>query len=411
MLLKNCRKINFSKTDKDVNGLAFQKFLGRHAKGGRGQFFTPDPVIDFCVQIIQPKPYETIIDPACGTGGFLFSTLNYIKRKYKEENIADYIKNKIFGIEINQRVSQIAKIKFLLEANADPNIISKNSLECLNSILFPRIRGKSIANTFDIVLTNPPFGTQGKISQENTLSKYELGHKWEKQKDMYFKSKSLLKGQVPDVLFVEQCINLLKPGGRMGIVLPNGHFENASMEYVRQYIKNKTNVIGVVLLPQETFIPYGTGVKASLLFLQKKNSEVINNSKVFFSKINKLGYIGNKNGTPVYKKNKTGDYLLRDGNKVIDEDFGESIKDYKDFLIDSFINSDKSFSIDSTKLNARFDYNYYLPQNRKLIETLVDLNAVKLGEVVDVVKNKSSVLRKEQIVEYVEIIRYLYEII
>jgi len=130
------QNINFSESTKDANGLAFQKFLGRHAKGGRGQFFTPDPVIDFCVEIIQPKPNEKIIDPACGTGGFLFSSLNYIKKRYKEEDIGCYVKNNIFGIEINKRVSQIAKIKFLIEVNSEPNIICENSLKTLGNIKF-----------------------------------------------------------------------------------------------------------------------------------------------------------------------------------------------------------------------------------------------------------------------------------
>ena len=402
-VVSKLQKVNFSESAKDANGLAFQKFLGRHAKGGRGQFFTPDPVIDFCVEIIQPKPNEKIIDPACGTGGFLFSSLNYIKRKYKDEDISSYVKNNIFGIEINRRVSQIAKIKFLIETNSEPNIICENSLKTLNHIKFLAGEENNVANSYDIVLTNPPFGTKGKITQREMLSNYDLGHKWDKYKDGYSKSHKVLKGQVPDVLFVEQCLNLLKPGGRLGIVLPNGHFENASMDYLREYIKDRAFVVGVVLLPQETFIPYGTGVRASLLFLQKKNEKAINNSQVFFSQINKLGYVGNKNGTPIYKKDKRGEVVLNNGLKLIDEDFTESVHDYKNFLKSFSIKSDKSFSIDSNKLNSRLDYNYYLPINRALVTNLRKLKAVKLGEIADIIKTKSPLLKQNTYVEYVEL--------
>ena len=402
-VVSKLQKINFSESTKDANGLAFQKFLGRHAKGGRGQFFTPDPVIDFCVEIIHPKPHEKIIDPACGTGGFLLSSLNYIKKTYKEEDTTNYVKNNIFGIEINKRVSQIAKIKFLLETNFDPNIICKNSLENLSGLKFLNFHETDNESSYDIVLTNPPFGTQGKITQRGILEGYDLGYKWDKYKDDYSKSHKLLKGQVPDVLFIEQCLNLLKPGGRLGIVLPNGHFENASMEYLRKYIKDKAYVVGVVLLPQETFIPYGTGVKVSLLFLQKKNGEAINNGQVFFSQIRKLGYIGNKNGASVYKRNKTGGTIVKNGQKIIDEDFTESIHDYKNFLQTFFIDSDRSFSVASNQLNSRFDYDYYLPKNRTLIANLKKLNAVKLGDIVNIVKTKSPLLRKSIVVEYVEL--------
>jgi len=397
------QNINFSESTIDANGLAFQRFLGRHAKGGRGQFFTPDPVIDFCIEIIQPKPNEKIIDPACGTGGFLFSSLNYIKRRYKEENIGSYVKNNLFGIEINKRVSQIAKIKFLIEVNSEPNIICENALKPLDNIKFLDIEEEKVANSFDIVLTNPPFGTQGKITQRQTLSNYDLGYKWYKYDDNYIKSNKLLKGQVPEILFIEQCLKLLKPGGRAGIVLPNGHFENSSLEYLRKYIKDNAYIIGVVLLPQETFIPYGTGVKASLLFIQKKNGKAINNGQVFFSKINYLGYVGNKNGTPIYKKDKYGNIIMKNGHKMIDEDFTASIKDYNYFLQTFSIETEKSFSINSDKLNTRLDYNYYSPANRRLIKNLQKLNAVKLKEIADIVKTKSPLLRQNITVEYVEL--------
>lgn len=355
------------------------------------------------MEIIRPEPHEKIIDPACGTGGFLFSSLNFIKRNFKNTNLKNYVRNNIFGIEINKRISQIAKIKFLTETNADPNILCNNALTNINDLKFSEAQITTLENYYDIVLTNPPFGTQGKISQKELLSIYDLGYKWDKYGDDYVKSDKLLKGQVPEILFIERCLTLLKPGGRAGIVLPNGHFENTSLEYLRRYIKDKAHIVGVVLLPHETFIPYGTGVRASLLFLQKKNGNVINNNQVFFSKITKLGYAGNKNGTPVYKKDKHGEVIIKNGQKLADEDFTASVKDYNQFLQTFSIASEKSFSIDSGQMNSRFDYNYYFPENTRLIANLKKLNAVRLGDIADIVKTKSPLLKQNITVEYIEL--------
>jgi len=402
-VINKLQKVYFTGSAKDANGLAFQKFLCRHAKGGRGQFFTPDPVIDFCVEIIQPKPYETIIDPACGTGGFLFSSLGFIRKNFRNENLKDYVENNIFGIEINRKISQIAKIKFLMEVNADPNILYANALEDMGDLEFSGTQKGSMENYCDIVLTNPPFGTQGKIVQKNLLSAYDLGYKWNKCGESHIKSHQLLNGQVPEILFIERCLKLLKPGGRAGIVLPNGHFENASLEYLRRYIKEKAHITGIVLLPQETFVPYGTGVKASLLFLQKKNGQATHNKQVFFSRIDNLGYVGNKNGTTIYKKDKHGNIIIKNGERLIDEDFTESINDYNNFLQARPIKSEKSFLIPSPQLNGRFDYNYYSPANRRLISDLKSLNAVRLAEVADIVRTKGHPFKQDMTVEYIEL--------
>lgn len=405
-VVKKLQVINFKNSKNDANGLAFQKFLGRHAKGGRGQFFTPDPIIDFCVEIIQPKPDEKIIDPACGTGGFLFSSLRYMRENYKNIDIQNYVQNNIFGIEINSRISQIAKIKFLIECNTDPNILCSDALidiKKLNLKYKQQVNLTNLESYFDVILTNPPFGTRGKITNYELLSKYELGHKWNKYGKDYIISNNVLKGQVPEILFIERCLQLLRPSGRLGIVLPNGHFENSSLEYLRRYIKDKANILGVVLLPQETFIPYGTGVKASLLFLQKKNDDVINRKQVFFSKIIKTGYAGNKNGSPVHKKDKYGRVIVENGQKIIDEDFSKAVYDYNQFLKTFSIRSEKSFSISSSQLNSRFDYNYYSPENRKLIANLIKLKSVRLCEMAEIVKNKSKRIKQNEIVEYVEL--------
>lgn len=389
------QSIALTDSSKDAAGLAFQKFLASRDKEGRGQFFTPEPVIDFCVEIIQPQPNEKIIDPACGSGGFLFSALRYLRRNFQTIETSQIISQNLFGIDINKSIAKIARMKMLLETNGQVNIFCTNALE----------NGDEFSE-FDIVLANPPFGTVGKITNTNLLSRYALGHKWIKHGEQFHQTKQLLNGQVTEILFLERCLSLLREGGRMGIVLPNGSFENSSLEYLRYYIKQKAKVLAVVNLPSETFIPYGTGVKTSLLFLEKDSANQEKQYKVFFGKIKKLGYQGNKNGTPVYKKDNFGNLLLDSQNQaMIDEDFSMVITDYKTFQKNQLKSTDNSFSVAFDELNGRFDYDFYAPNNRKLIESLERKNAVRLSDVAEIlrVKRTKKLSQNDLMVEYVEL--------
>ncbi len=410
-IVNKLQNINFESSTDDAKGLAFQKFLSSHSKGGRGQFFTPEEVINFCVEIIQPKANEKIIDPTCGSGGFLFSSLRYFEKNNFHD--IDIIKNNnLFGIDINKDVIKTAKMKLLLEEVNINNFINLNSIEEIEKI-FDLYNINEEENLFDIVLTNPPFGTQGKITNSNILRQYELGYKWIKNGNEFIKTDKLLSSQVPDVLFIERCLQLLKNHGKLAIVLPNGILENMSLSYVRHYLKINCNIIAIIKLPEDTFIPYGTGVKTSLLFLEKSNS-IKEDNDIFFSKITKLGYKGNKNGSALYKKDKKGNILLKNGNKVIDEDYTQVLQDYLNFQNLKFKNNQNSFTIKSKELASRFDYNYYSPILRKPIEYLKNVNSVKLGDVVDIVKTKSTILKQDTEVNYIElsdINTYSYEII
>lgn len=403
-IVNKLQDISLTNSSSDVTGLAFQKFLSHHEKDGRGQFFTPEPIIDFCVKIIQPKLGETIIDPACGSGGFLFSALEFIKYQNDNCNIGDTIRNNIYGIDINKSIARIAKMKLILEANVETNIYNTNSLKDIDEIKLA-FTNERVIKGFDIVLTNPPFGTAGKITNKTTLSKFDLGYKWMKTNSGYSKTNKLQNAQTAEILFIERSIDLLKEGGRMGIVLPNGHFENPSLEYLRFYIKQRCKILAIVNLPQETFIPYGTGVKTSLLFLEKETKNAITEYNVFFGKITKLGYQGNKNGNPIYKKDKYGNKVLNEKNQpILDENFSTTIKDYYNFINNVNIESVNSYIIKYNELNGRFDYDFYSPETRKLIGILKSNNGKKLSELVEIVKSKSKLLGKPNtIVEYVEL--------
>ena len=396
--------ISLTDSSSDAKGLAFQKFLSHTEKDGKGQFFTPESVIDFCVEIVDPKIGEHIIDPCCGSGGFIFSAYRHILKNNVGAKKEDLISNHIFGMDINRDITKISRMKFLLEANVKSNIVCHNSLDDLDTIKL-LLSGKNhhIQEGFDVLLTNPPFGTSGKITDSQLLSKYDLGYKWAKSTGGFVKTRTIVNGQPAEILFIERCLQLLKEGGRMGIVLPNGHFENPSLEYLRHYIKHKAKILGVVNLPQETFIPYGTGVKTSLLFLEKDTTTIHQQYPLFFGKVKKLGYQGNKNGTPIYKKDKYGQVISEKGVPVLDEDFSQVVIDYRQFLNFAEIHTDNSFSINYNELNGRFDYDFYSPESRSLLDKL-SKSSIRLGDIVEIVKSKSPKLKdKNAMVEYVEL--------
>jgi type I restriction enzyme M protein len=387
-IISKLQDISLVDSSQDAKGLAFQKFLSHHEKERNGQFFTPEPVIDFCVEMMQPKPNEKIIDPACGSGGFLMSALKYLQRENNNIDNQNIISKNIFGFDINKSILRIAKMKLLLESNVKTNVLCANSLEN-----FENLNG-----TFDLILANPPFGA--KITSSDVLATFDLGYKWTKHETEFYKTKNLQSTQNTEILFIERCLKLLKEGGRMGIVLPNGNFENPSLEYLRFYIKQKSKLLAVVKLPQETFIPFGTGVKTSILFLEKDTQNKEKQYPVFFGKITKLGYQGNKNGTPLYKKNQYGQI----NKSILDEDFSEVVEQYKLFQQKEKLTKNNSFSINYNELTGRFDFDFYSPENKVFAKTLKNGKTVKLGELCDIVKIKSPKLKNpKETVEYVEL--------
>jgi type I restriction enzyme M protein len=408
------QNISLLTSSQDAKGLAFQKFLAHAEKDGRGQFFTPEPIIDFCVQMLRPQPHETVADPACGSGGFLVATLHFLQKSMPQQ-LNNSLIPQLFGFDINKSIARLAKMKLILENNTSSNIRCTNSLDNFTQLILP-LQTEQIFEGFDVILTNPPFGTIGKITNQSQLSQYDLGYKWVKSGNSFVKTNHLANGQTVEILFIERCLQLLKEGGRMAMVLPNGIFENPSLEYLRYYIKLKTKILSIINLPQETFIPFGTGVKTSLLFVQKDTPNKPTVYPVFFGKIKKLGYQGNKNGTPLYQKNDVGHAIYNaNGEPMLDEDFSTTVQEYHQFLAGQSINTDNCFALNYDELNGRFDYDFYAPENRQLRNNLVDKKAVRLGDVVEIVKTKSKKLtQKETIVEYVElsdINTYAFEII
>jgi type I restriction enzyme M protein len=272
-------------SSRDPIGDAFEVFISTSIRGGEGQFFTPKNVVEMIVDIIAPTPEERIIDPACGSGGFLSVALKRIKETYNVKNIA---RDNIRGIDKDNFLAAISKAYIALMDDSQTSIFSENSLD--NIINWSEETRKHIAlESFDIVITNPPFGSKIPIKDKSILSQYSLGKVWLRTDDDLVETSKLLDFQPPQILFIERCYQLLKPNGRMAIVLPDGILGNVTDTYVRKFILDKFELMGIVDCPPETFQP-STSTKTSVLFLKKKGLKSNSQNKVFFSKVNKSGH-------------------------------------------------------------------------------------------------------------------------
>lgn len=342
----------------DVKGEAFQAFLSNHFRGDAGQFFTPDPLKSFMVEILNPQPDEVVLDPACGSSGFLVFTIKHYKNLLKKQrqwvhsdnnpkdddeltqeqreilklelkNIANV---HLKGIDFDNDLTKVAKMYMVMIDDGHSGIHTCDALIPFKEIV-KLTEGDIKKESAHIILTNPPFGTKGKVKKREILENFDFGHKWTEDKNGNFVQGSLLEakgksgGQVPDILFIERCIGFLKPGGRMGIVLPDGDLNNRNTAFVRNWLEKRVQIVAVISVPSTAFDPYGAkGIKTSVLFVKKPLKKLPDNYPIFFSNLEYIGYdISNK---PIYVTNENGEVLDTNGN-VIDYKVnknGEKIK-------------------------------------------------------------------------------------
>jgi len=253
---------SFSDSPVDILGSAFEVFAEGSLVGDQGQFFTPLEVVRMAVAMVDPKAGERIIDPACGSGGFInFASRRLVEKR--EQASADLLKRDIFGIDKDSDLVEVARGISLVTGRCPDNILRMDSLEILEE------DRKGLLGSFDVVLTNPPFGAKIKIKDKETLMCYDLGHRWTYDKDKgRWEMSDALQEREPQILFIELCLKLLKEGGRCAIVLPDGIFGNPTFEWVRQYILDNAEIMAVVDCPHDTFMP-GTHTKTSVLFFRR----------------------------------------------------------------------------------------------------------------------------------------------
>lgn len=343
-ILKELKGINFSSISSDIKGHILQKILDRSYRESRGQFFTPAPVVDFMVKMINPKAYEIGLDPACGTGGFMFAALEHSNASIENAHFCD----------ISQNIIKLVAMRMMFEFGIDKgNFGVKDGLK------------EDFNQKFDYIITNPPFGSQGKISNPEILSQYELGKKF----------------QTPDILFVEKVINLLKDGGRAAILLPKGNFETPSLEDFRKFLVDNVRIDAIVTLPDKTFSPYGTNVQSGIIFFTK--TKLPKDYKVFFGQITKLGYTFIKHSKPILRSDGT-----------IDEDYTEVLQNFQRGGTISI----KEICAKRHTLSAEF----FNPEYQKTIDTINTKPHAKLKDLVKF-NYKKSAFKDDKTYNYIEI--------
>ena len=372
-IVSKFQKYSFINSAVDSIGAAFEVFTNESLKEDNGQFFTPRQVVKFVVDILDPQPEEDIIDPACGSGGFLIESLKHVgakiddklKSRFTADKIVSHKRNlfakHFFGLDQERDLVKITKAYMAIVGDGSGGIFSENSLE--NPSKWENVNRKELKlNNFNVIVTNPPFGKDIKVTGK-LLEQYDLANQWEFDGKKFSKLSKLKSAVRPSILFLERCIQLLDKNGRMGIVLPVGDISNDEDAFVKQWLLENALVTAIIQLPAETFQPY-TGTQTCLVFLEKgKPSKAY---QVFMAQSEKVGK--NQRGKDIYKRNPDGSIILDENeNLILDNDLTDILHDYQRYLSGEKKFSKLSFLVDSKKLLESLLPNYHNPKNSVII--------------------------------------------
>lgn len=407
-IVKELQVYNLSTTSDDVKGIAFEQFLGRTFRGELGQFFTPRTIVDFMVSVLDPQEGEYVCDPCCGSGGFLIRAFEYVREhienevEVRKEDVKkslftdDYSKlpkkeqekidqkvidafNKmnyeldinnpmgrlrslsfdcIYGTDANPRMARTAKMNMIMHGDGHGGVHHHDGFLNVNGIWEGR---------FDIILTNPPFGAridkELKITEADRFTDIEKIKAYEKRygKENYDNALKQVNDHIDqpildlfqigkfsgltEVLFIERCLNLLKPGGRMGIVLPEGVLNNTNLQKVRDFVESKAKILLIVSIPQDVFMAAGATVKPSLLFFKKfTENEAEEYNRIYIQASHEVEAKYDEEMTDIDAK------LAKRGKEALSKDEKKSLRARKKELVALIENEIKVL------VKERFDY-------------------------------------------------------
>ena len=407
-IVKELQVYNLSTTSDDVKGIAFEQFLGRTFRGELGQFFTPRTIVDFMVSVLDPQEGEYVCDPCCGSGGFLIRAFEYVREhienevEVRKEDVKkslftdDYSKlpkkeqekidqkvidafskmnyeldinnpmgrlrslsfDCIYGTDANPRMARTAKMNMIMHGDGHGGVHHHDGLLNVNGIWEGR---------FDVILTNPPFGAridkELKITEADRFTDIEKIKAYEKRygKENYDNALKQVNDHIDqpildlfqigkfsgltEVLFIERCLNLLKPGGRMGIVLPEGVLNNTNLQKVRDFVESKAKILLIVSIPQDVFMAAGATVKPSLLFFKKfTEDEAEEYNRIYIQVLHEVEAKYDEEMTNIDVK------LAKRGKEALTKDEKKSLRSRKKELTVLIENEIK------TLVKERFDY-------------------------------------------------------
>jgi len=307
-------------SDRDAVGEAFETFIGPALKGPQGQFFTPRNVVKMVVDMIDPQQHEKVIDPCCGSGGFLVEALRHVWKGVEErcselgwpeaEIITEKQKvaiDKFRGIDKDDFLSKVAKSYMAILGDGRGGVFCENSLETPRN--WKQNTQDSIQlGSFDVVITNPPFGKKLAIESQDILKTFDLGHDWKYEKtDEGFRKGRVADKQPPQILFIERCLDLLKDGGRLGIVLLESIFGMPKYRYVVDYINRRAKILAIVTLPEDLFQPF-THAKTCVVIIEKTPAK--DPYEIFMCDVKWCGH--DSRGNPTWTFDAKGKKILLD---------------------------------------------------------------------------------------------------
>ncbi len=353
-IVSELQKYSLLNTNIDIKGKAYEEIVGANLRGDRGEFFTPRNIMKMVVEMINPAVNERVLDSSCGTGGFLVNAMTHVMNELEvlsakdigaekkdwnsdalrnfQDKVADVAKTNYFGFDINQELAKATKMNMVMNNDGSGNIFQTNSLlpphewtdyfktklaEALG-IDKSMLRNHSTIGLFDVIVTNPPFGSKIPIKDENILKQYELARIWENKdkKGVWTITDRLQSSVPPEILFVERCVQFLRDGGRVGIVLPDSILGSPGLGYVREWLIRNTRIVASLDLHADTFQPKN-GTQTSVLILQKKTREEKDREEksgsmadynIFMAMVERIGH--DKRGNPTFRRDEDGNEIL-----------------------------------------------------------------------------------------------------
>jgi type I restriction enzyme M protein len=344
-LVSQLQMYSLLESDVDVKGHAYEEIVGSNLRGDRGEFFTPRNICNMAVAMLDPGENQLMLDPACGTGGFLIAAMNHVIEKIRraeverwkgdieraEPRVQDRIKkfagNHMVGIDFNPNLVKASKMNMVMNNDGAGGLYQANSLA--NPATWdPELHDRGLLGRVDLIFTNPPFGSKIPVDNPAILENFDLGHAWgyDRAKDQWIKTVAIQKSQPPEILFIERCVQFLKPGtGRVAIVLPDGILGGPGLGYVREWILTHTRVLGSIDLHPDTFQP-SVSIQTSVLILQRKTAQEValeqaagrkNDYNVFMALANHIGH--DKRGNETYVRDAQGNEIVEEIEETVKE--------------------------------------------------------------------------------------------
>ncbi|MBR6428547.1 MAG: type I restriction enzyme HsdR N-terminal domain-containing protein [Clostridia bacterium] len=361
-IVSELQRYSLLNTNIDIKGKAYEEIVGANLRGDRGEFFTPRNVMKMTVEMINPQIGEKVVDTSCGTGGFVVTAMTHvidlIVKSFEHElgtpkaewdadtirqfqdKISEVAGSYFFGFDINPDLVKATKMNMVMNNDGSGNILQTNSLlpphewtdefrtRLADALGIPKasIRNYQTIEFFNVIVTNPPFGSKIPIKDKSILEQFDLAHIWEcnKKTGVWTMTNKLQSSVPPEILFIERCTQFLVPGGRMGIVLPDSILGSPGLGYIREWLIKNHRIVASIDLHQDTFQPRN-GTQTSVLFLQKKTqaqkdaeekSGQMADYNIFMAMVERIGH--DKRGNTLFKRDKEGnEILVPDTNNVL----------------------------------------------------------------------------------------------